>query len=541
MSQFDPLLRRCSVLTRGTALAILLAAVPAGAVLVPGGGPARTDCYAEFDVRGANVTSTRVAECTDGDPNCDADGTPNDSCTFQVALCANQTNLAECTPPFPPTGLTRIGTRGLAKRLGLGTPPTDDSACGAFLDVEVPVKVRRNGAVKRPGQRTLAAFAVSPEKPKRDNDTARLVCLPNAAAGGIGGLCPVNPSGDDAPNAIRLTVPAGGSDLDNGRNGLSHNFPIPTNTRFQLCLANCDTSTDPECETSLQTGDGTFNGRTFGAPLPLFSAGVPVCVVNRWAATQQAGSANLMTGAIGGILRLESDVFLTDGENVCPRCETGTCNSGPNRGRPCTVDGEVFVSDAETQNKLFHLSKDCPPPSDVKAGTLQINLPMTTGTSTLTPLPGGSAATPCVRQPGEPAGLTPQADVCPAGGTCTGTCGGDACATMGTDFVTGLPVCLDKKGGVSQLCCSNAPSVPCFPTGPGSAGVVTREGRALVPQPAWPEPTYPKTTECTPGQCTVEVATFCEAATGSASVDGITGLPGPGALVLPVATEWLQP
>ena len=317
MSHFDPLLRRCSVLTRGTALAILLAAGPAGAVLVPGGGPARTDCYTEFDVRGANVTSSRVAECTDGDPNCDADGTPNDSCTFQVALCANQTNIAECTPPFPPTGLTRIGTRGPAKRLGLATPPTDDSACGAFLDVEVPVKVRRNGAVKRPGQRTLAAFAVSPNKPKRDNDSVRLVCLPNTAAGGIGGLCPVNPSGDDAPNAIRLTVPAGGSDLDNGRNGLSHNFPIPANTRFQLCLANCNTSTDAGVrDARCQTGDDTFNGTTFGAPLPLFSARRPGLRREPLvAAPSSPAPPNLIDRRRStACSRLESDVFLTDGD-----------------------------------------------------------------------------------------------------------------------------------------------------------------------------------------------------------------------------------
>jgi hypothetical protein len=542
MSHYDPLTQPRSALTLGAAALTLLLAVPARAVLVPGGGPARTDCYVEFDVRGAAVTPPRVAECTDGDPNCDADGTVNDSCTFQVALCANQTNLApDCTPPFPPTPLAKIGARGLAKRLGLPTPPVGDSACGAFLNVDVPVKVRKNGQVKRPGVKKLAAFGVSPSKPKKDNDTVRLVCNPNQAAGGIGGLCPVSPSGSDAPNAIRLTVADAGSDLDNGRNGLSHNFPIPANTKFQLCLTNCNATDDPNCDTSLTSGEGTFNGTTFGAPLPLFSAGVPVCVVNRWAATQGAGTANLMTGAIDGTLRLESDVFLTDSTDVCPRCETGTCNGGPNRGRPCTVDGQVFVAEAATASKLFHLSKDCPPPSDVKAGTLIINLPLTTGTSTLAPLPGGSAATPCVRQPGEPAGLTPQPDVCPAGGTCTGTCGGLACATMGTDFVTGLPVCIDEKGGVSQLCCSNAPTIPCFPTGPGSAGVVSREGKALVPQPTWPDPTYPKTTSCTAANCTVEVGAFCEAATGSNTVDGITGLPGPGAIILPVSTEWLRP
>jgi hypothetical protein len=36
----------------------------------------------------------------------------------------------------------------------------------------------------------------------------------------------------------------------------------------------------------------------------------------------------------------------------------------------------------------------------------------------------------------------------------------------------------------------------------------------------------------------VQVATFCEAATGTGSVDGLAGLPGPGLLILPVTSEW---
>jgi hypothetical protein len=36
------------------------------------------------------------------------------------------------------------------------------------------------------------------------------------------------------------------------------------------------------------------------------------------------------------------------------------------------------------------------------------------------------------------------------------------------------------------------------------------------------------------------VATFCEASSGSATVDTVAGLPGPGALVLPMAATWIQ-
>jgi hypothetical protein len=52
----------------------------------------------------------------------------------------------------------------------------------------------------------------------------------------------------------------------------------------------------------------------------------------------------------------------------------------------------------------------------------------------------------------------------------------------------------------------------------------------------WPDPTYPKISG---GMVTV--ATFGELATGTGSVDGLTALPGPGALILPANAEWRTP
>src|SRR5262249_21682524 len=78
--------------------------VPVG--LIPGGGPASSDCYVELNVvgiesPGPDVSGGRVVSCTDGDP-CDTDGEcGNGSCTFSVAVCINQTdpNLSACHPP----------------------------------------------------------------------------------------------------------------------------------------------------------------------------------------------------------------------------------------------------------------------------------------------------------------------------------------------------------------------------------------------------------------------------------------------------------
>jgi hypothetical protein len=149
---------------------------PAGAVLIPGGGPPRSDCYLEFDVQ-ARELSARIAECTDGDPTCDLDGACDGGCRFGVAVCLNQhdPSLPNCTPPFPPTGLLRVQERG-RDQVGLRIPDFASSACGAFVSVDTPASRR-----KRTGRR-IRTLAISPERPARDRDLLRLVC--RAPAGG---------------------------------------------------------------------------------------------------------------------------------------------------------------------------------------------------------------------------------------------------------------------------------------------------------------------------------------------------------------------
>ena len=512
-------------------------ALPAWA-FVPGGGPKKSDCYVQWQVTSPDVTGNgkNRVDCDDGGA-CDADGAADGTCTINLSLCGFQTDPSGACTPQALTAITgpkkvkvKPKTVTISAPLPVLAAPVSAATCGAPVTIKVPI----GSGKKQPKVIYTGLKATSSGKPKADpGDKLTLTCNGMAKV-----ACPANPAGADQPSEVVVTVAAAGTDLDNGRTGSSHNFPTPANTKFQFCLKNCNKTDDAQCDSFFKTGEGTFNEGTFGPPLPLFTAGIPVCVMNRYAATQAEGTANLQTGEINGAIKLESDVFLTDETNVCPKCEAGKCNSGPSQGKPCQIDGTVTVVEAATANKVFNLSKDCGPPTDLKAGTLNINLPLTTGTSTLAPLPGGSAQVPCVRQPGEPAGLTPLPDSCPAGGTCTASCTGLACATTGTDYVTGATVCVDRKGGISQLCCSNSTSTPCFPTGPGSSGVITTTGRALVPQPAWPEETYPKTTACTPGNCTVQVATFCEAATGTGSVDGLAGLPGPGLLILPVTGEW---
>jgi plastocyanin len=196
---------------QSTLVAALLAAAIGGAWaawagLVPGGGPTRSDCYVELqvegvDVPGTQVTNGRVVACTDGDA-CDADATcGNDQCTFRVAVCINQhdPNLATCTPPAV---LRRVTVN---KRITSALPPTlTGSACGGFVDVTVPVKVKRNGR-KQPGMLALPANATAerPTNPARDRDKYVLKCLPSAACLGAA------PTTTTLPGASVRTVTVG--------------------------------------------------------------------------------------------------------------------------------------------------------------------------------------------------------------------------------------------------------------------------------------------------------------------------------------------
>jgi hypothetical protein len=351
---------------------------------------------------------------------------------------------------------------------------------------------------------TLTGMAVASTKPKRAKNVIRLQCVPNTG----GGSCNANPAG--GPRELLLSAASSGTDLDNGWTGTSHNFPVVSNSELRVCLAGCGATSNPQCtEDEAQTA--VVNPATFGAPLPLLAAGVPVCVVNNFGNPKITGfSANIFTGVASGTVNLQSRIFLTTVTQVCPRCsgqnvgDAGTCDSGAQQGRACVTNGIVTVANA-AGNKVYTLSPDCAP-GGTAAGTIPISLPVTTGTSTLSP--------PC---PGQTS-LT-KANC----GACGTLCTGPACNSKDA-----AGQCIDIKGGISQNCCANDPTNPCFPD------PIVRTGSTGSATPPFPDPTYPKH-----GNMTV-AATYCEASSGSSVVDVTTGLPGPGALILPAAATWIQ-
>ena len=96
------LTRRAVAIAAG--LAAVLACRSAWAVVVGGGGSRSADCVSVFDAPGANSPaapkSPRSIDCIDGDGSCDADGTRNGRCIFDLKICVNSNALAECTPHY---------------------------------------------------------------------------------------------------------------------------------------------------------------------------------------------------------------------------------------------------------------------------------------------------------------------------------------------------------------------------------------------------------------------------------------------------------
>jgi hypothetical protein len=517
---------KLSRLSSLTAVALATGLVShAHAVQVTGKGGS---CSAIWDSGTAAVAVSATGKpslltCNDGDSTCDADGQPNGVCMIDLNACAGVA-VGTCTPGT----LTSLKFNGPAKKLGFVAAPTAGT-CGAGTVLSLPLKRVPKNPNKKFKKFNPSKKMVLLMKSKGFLNKLAVQCLPPGV-----GSCPLRTDDPTFPAQITLTTPVAtdpnkgnGSDLDNGWTGTSHNFPVIGGSKLTYCLSGCDGKTTFQCAgtgtTKLGTGTTTnpiVNGLTFGAPLPLLTTGVPVCVINRYQDPQLTGTFNLQTGEAGAAgspneVKLFSDVWLRTkfpGE-VCPRCNvpggngaigsTGTCSSSAsNAGAPCRVDGEVSVAGGG-QNPYL-LSSDCSPLGDNPQpnGTLDIQLKFTTGSTSLAgPLPCRDSAGPQT-----------QDDNC-GSGSCTATCTGSAC--VGTND---KGECIDAKGGIAQLCCSNNTATPCFPTRGG--GTITRTG-----------------TPGTNGQTMVNATTFCIARTESTLINATTGLPGPGTLLLPAEVK----
>jgi len=518
----------------GFAVALLLAANAPASGRVGGGSLPATDCFAEFD--GITETTPGVVVCADGDP-CDGDGTANGACEFRITVCAFQLDRPACTP----VPIRRFDRNG--RHLAVPPVPVTEPRCGATTSVRVPL--RGKGTRQRASRKVLVGLrARAIGSPAADVNRFELHCVPPGQGPTTSSvstsstststtststslttsttapmICDPQCWRDSAgPAQLDLTVTTG-SDLDVGWTGTYHDFQLPAGNTFRFCVSGCDATTNPVCRLSGSTAVGaecSLNGPTFGPPAPLIAGGVPVCVVNKFSQGAITGEANLATGQISAHVDLVTEVWTSSSATkVCPRCSgavigaSGTCDSGSRKNQACWTEGVVTVSsnNPPIASDVYELSSDCLP-GDLAhqlVSRLPVVLdPLTTETTSLV------GPRPC---PGQ---------------TLDDACGDAAC-------VESCPAVPPLKGGVHQFCCDDARQSPCFPTKTGS---IVRVGQREVPEPAWPDPGYPKV-----GVGSADGAhlagTYCMGQTFS-TVDRVSGLPGPGAIVLPVRQCWSQ-
>jgi len=315
--------------------------------------------------------------------------------------------------------------------------------------------------------------------------------------------------GGDPPCDVdsQLTVISNpGGDLDTGWTGIAHDNETPSEVSVTVDL-DC-----PDGENCTVDGSSLVDD-LFGAPLPLSSGGVPVCVLNVFREAI-SGSYTCSDGCGTTDVLLESQVFLVqDIAKPCPTCvgddifndgvKNGSCDGGDADGAACDV-GASDPSFGET-------SLDCPPGGS-SVGELEINLsPATTGeVSVDSSFDCASALFP----PGTcycPNQIQPNACI-------DGICTDGECLANSPD---GL--CSNEQ---FRSCRLEFGSEDCEATFPGSGSCVAKNRPCFG------------TNISASGQCAVPgeegtlVSFFCIPSTRAAAINTTAGLPGPGLVQL---------
>jgi hypothetical protein len=492
----------------------LAAASLAYSVMIPGGGKgaAKNDCYSEFNVTGATAKGKSGAVCTDCDPTCDKDGsaTANNSCTFEIEVCAHQADAAlpKCTSPQI-TSFTKL------KPPTLSTPatPADAAACGDANDV--PAAVKKKG--KKPGA-IVKLVAVAAGKPPKDPDALKLFCLPRV------GACPTTTTTTtttsttlpadgtfdfttatgvgncgvykDGSNGTIGTLGCGGLDIGGGNVTTPvPEGPTPDGATYRLHItgqASANVFTLGAEPTAGSDFDCTNTGCHFGPPLPIVNGGTSTCVVNTHS-VPASGTVDVSTGDASLNVTLSSKILLVGDiqdsmshPQVCPVCSSGTCTTGTNHGMACTSTNSTG------------LSRDCPPGAAADEGTC------TNGTN------GGKFCH-----------ISTQGTDCPGG---DGVCGppvdlGAPLAVDLTPLKTGMVI--KTSDGAGQFCTdqSNNHHQGCF--NHTNCRSIEEDG---IPAGALTE---------TVAKNATLASVFCVPKTNNILVDNVAaGLPGPGATTL---------
>ncbi len=129
-------------------------------------------------VRDAAGAVTSPQTCTDGDPSCDDDPTP-DMCGFVVAACLGRStsSCAAVTGVAPAVVSPGRSPKQRSNRDRLDAALSGLTAPSCSTPVRIDVPLRRRGAKVRPGKTKLVLRAKAPGA-GRDKDAVLLVCQP---------------------------------------------------------------------------------------------------------------------------------------------------------------------------------------------------------------------------------------------------------------------------------------------------------------------------------------------------------------------------
>ena len=202
-------------------------ATSASAIVVPGGGPKRTDCLLELSTTTGQPfpagRSALGATCADGD-TCDPDAARNAVCRYSVSLCVNVTDpaLPGCTArDLKSVKVKAAGPKGQRPDLsaleaaiaGLSLPSATPQ-CTAAVDLEVPVAGPNKKGEPQSGKVKLSARANRTKGQKHDVDDYELVCLPAAQVppSPPPTLPPVSPETPDVGLKSAITAATVGAD-----------------------------------------------------------------------------------------------------------------------------------------------------------------------------------------------------------------------------------------------------------------------------------------------------------------------------------------
>ena len=466
--------------------------------------------------------------------NCDALTVPGGpSCSQPIATLADVVECVDCITEFKVDCADR-----LAVPWAVGYPGQCNPGCG--------------NNVKEPGE----------------------ACDGSDATACPGGCAPASlPEGCTCPTGSFSIDAISGADLDTGWSGIAHDQGTPSGHLFNADTYGCHGVGPFVCDFVAR-----YDTPFFGAPLPLSSGGVPICVENLVVGTT-SGTLNIQTGDLTYDYRLISRVHSgITVDQPCPRCvgdvtvdddvKNGTCSGGPNNGSACDADA-VSASFGAT-------SFDCPPDPSQDIGDLAIVFDdATTGTKTRSITPSNPACSGisgprcfCDTCNNANGGACSSNADCPISGGNPGICGGRRCIGGAN---AGAPCASSTSCPGGGSC--NRPGEPTKPNGCIDDSNTPGDGTICAPiggdqgecadgpvdnNCAAPEQfrgcsvaaDCPLTATCvaanrkcflstvsrtgTPGVATgAYVGDFCIAPTGASSVNAVAGLPGLGTLNLP--------